>query len=143
MQLNKWCRLIMVYTVCHSGSELFYPESEMNRFKFQNNCCIAGMVSRYLLLSQLLKNKLYWWYINFSHTHNKDIPVCGSFRYFFLTCEARACGSCSRCKWVFFGHFSSHGQSPGRAIVLPPASALAWALAVASALAKGFTLKFM
>ena len=34
--------------------------------------------------------------------------------------------------------FSSAGQSPGRAIVLPPASALA----SASALAKSLTLKF-
>ena len=32
--------------------------------------------------------------------------------------------------------FSSPGRSPGRAIVLPPASALALALALASALAK-------
>ena len=38
-------------------------------------------------------------------------------------------------------HFiSSPGGSPGRAIVLPPASALA--LASASALAKSLTLKF-
>ena len=36
--------------------------------------------------------------------------------------------------------FSSPGQSPGRAIVLPPASALA--LASAAALAKSLTLKF-
>ena len=35
--------------------------------------------------------------------------------------------------------FSWTGQSPGRAIVLPPASALALA---AAALAKSFTLKF-
>ena len=46
--------------------------------------------------------------------------------------------------------FSSPGQSPGRAIVLPPASELASALAsalaselaLASALAKSLTLKF-
>ena len=40
--------------------------------------------------------------------------------------------------------FSSPGQSPGRAIVLPPASALAAASAAASALAnvKFLTLKF-
>ena len=36
--------------------------------------------------------------------------------------------------------FSSPGESPGRAIVLPPASELA--VAVASALAKSFRLKF-
>ena len=36
--------------------------------------------------------------------------------------------------------FSSPGQSPGRAIVLPPALALA--LAAVSALAKSLTLKF-
>ena len=36
--------------------------------------------------------------------------------------------------------FSSPGQSPGRAIVLPPA--LASALALAAALAKSLTLKF-
>ena len=36
--------------------------------------------------------------------------------------------------------FSWPGRSPGRAIVLPPASALE--LAVASALAKSLTLKF-
>ena len=38
--------------------------------------------------------------------------------------------------------FSSPGQSPGRAIVLPPASALALA-AGAAALAKSLTLKFI
>ena len=40
--------------------------------------------------------------------------------------------------------FSSPGQSPGRAIVLPPASALALASAsaAASALAKSLTFKF-
>ena len=38
--------------------------------------------------------------------------------------------------------FSSPGQSPGRAIVLPTASALALAAAVAAALAKSLTLKF-
>ena len=38
--------------------------------------------------------------------------------------------------------FSSPGQSPGRAIVLPPASVLALVLVAASALAKSFTLKF-
>ena len=40
--------------------------------------------------------------------------------------------------------FSLPGRSPGRAIVLPPASALALApaLAAASALAKSLTLKF-
>ena len=40
--------------------------------------------------------------------------------------------------------FSSPGQSPGRAIVLPPASALSLASALASvaALAKTLTLKF-
>ena len=37
---------------------------------------------------------------------------------------------------------SSPGQSPGRAIVLSPASASALPLAVVSALAKGLTLKF-
>ena len=37
--------------------------------------------------------------------------------------------------------FSSPGRSPGRAIVLPPASALASTLAAASALAKSLTLK--
>ena len=36
----------------------------------------------------------------------------------------------------FYRIFSSPGRSPGRAIVLPPASALAFALAAASALAK-------
>ena len=35
--------------------------------------------------------------------------------------------------------FSSPGRSPGRAIILPPASALA----AASALAKSLTLKFL
>ena len=38
--------------------------------------------------------------------------------------------------------FSSPGRSPGRGIVLPPASALALGLAAASALAKSLTLKF-
>ena len=38
-------------------------------------------------------------------------------------------------------HFSSPGRSPGRAIVLPPASALA--AAAAAALAKCLTLKFL
>ena len=38
--------------------------------------------------------------------------------------------------------FSSPGQSPGRAIVLPPALALGSASAAASALAKSLTLKF-
>ena len=38
--------------------------------------------------------------------------------------------------------FSSPGRSPGRAIVLPPASALVSAAAAASALAKSLTLKF-
>ena len=39
--------------------------------------------------------------------------------------------------------FSSPGQSPGRAIVLPPASALALAsAAAAAALAKSLMLKF-
>ena len=42
----------------------------------------------------------------------------------------------------FFSFFSSPGQSPGRAIVLPPASALGSALAAAAALAKTLTLKF-
>ena len=39
-------------------------------------------------------------------------------------------------------YFSSPGQSPGKAIVLPPASALALAAVAASALAKSLTLKF-
>ena len=39
--------------------------------------------------------------------------------------------------------FSSPGRCPGRAIVQPPASALASALTAASALAKGLTLKFL
>ena len=39
--------------------------------------------------------------------------------------------------------FSSPGRSPGRAIVLPPASALALALASASAAANSLTLKFL
>ena len=45
---------------------------------------------------------------------------------------------------TFTIHFSSPGRSPGRAIVLPPASALALALvfALASASAKSLTLKF-
>ena len=38
----------------------------------------------------------------------------------------------------FLSFFSSSGQSPGRAIVLPPVSVLA----AASALAKSLTLKF-
>ena len=38
--------------------------------------------------------------------------------------------------------FSSPGRSLGKAIVLPPASALVLALAEASPLAKGFTSKF-
>ena len=38
--------------------------------------------------------------------------------------------------------FSSPGRSPGRAIVLPPASASALAAASASALAKSLKLKF-
>ena len=42
--------------------------------------------------------------------------------------------------FYFWGIFSSPGQSPGRANVLPLASALA--LASASALAKSLTLKF-
>ena len=47
---------------------------------------------------------------------------------------------------VMMSIVSSRGQSPGRAIVLPPvselASASAWALAAASALAKSLMLKF-
>ena len=39
--------------------------------------------------------------------------------------------------------FSSPGRRPGRAIVIPPASALALALASASELAKSLTLKFL
>ena len=38
--------------------------------------------------------------------------------------------------------FSSLGRSPGRAIVLPPASASVLVLAAASALAKSLTLEF-
>ena len=39
--------------------------------------------------------------------------------------------------------FSLPGGSPGRAIVLPPASVSASALAAPSALAKSLTLKFL
>ena len=42
-------------------------------------------------------------------------------------------------KYFFFTFFSSPGQNPGRAIVLPPALALVLA---AAALAKRLTLKF-
>ena len=38
--------------------------------------------------------------------------------------------------WSGFALFSSPGQSPGRAIVLPPTSALALALAAVSVLAE-------
>ena len=42
----------------------------------------------------------------------------------------------------FYVRFSSPGRSPGRAIVLPPASASASTSAAASALAKSLMLKF-
>ena len=48
---------------------------------------------------------------------------------------------------LHFFFFSSPGRSPGKAIVLPPASALALAfvsaLALAAALAKSLTLSFL
>ena len=49
-----------------------------------------------------------------------------------------------RCCLKVFSIFSSPGRSPGRAIVLLPASASALALAAAAALAlaKSLTLKF-
>ena len=43
---------------------------------------------------------------------------------------------------LHFFFFSLSGRSPGKAIVLPPASALALAFAAAAALAKSLTLKF-
>ena len=58
-----------------------------------------------------------------------------SFKIFHLKhCNILAFSFCVNVRIEII--FSSPGQSPGRAIVLPPASALALALAVAAALAK-------
>ena len=68
-----------------------------------------------------------WSYIE--HVRAIILHSCMDFKTLWHSCS-------------FETFFSSPGRSPGRAIVLPPASVLALAAAAVSVLAKSLTLKF-